>query len=93
MSTIDDAGLALLVLNSCAYLYSARGENQPAAEISNLVAGHFATWNEIKRQASDYINNLGSSLTSQAGAGDEEHIQENIWQLIHRLLETDFIPS
>jgi tetratricopeptide (TPR) repeat protein len=93
VSTIDDAGLALLVLNSCAYLYSARGENQPATEISNLVAGHFATWNEIKRQASDFINNLGSSPTSQAGAGDEEHNQEIIWQLIHRLLETDFRPS
>jgi hypothetical protein len=85
--------LALLVLFSCANLYAERDEIERAVEISTLVAGHFATWMEIKKLASNLILKLGSSFSTQL---DEEYIETDqniIWQQIHRLLENDFRPT
>lgn len=93
VNSIEDAGLALLVLFSCANLYAARDEIEQAAEISILVAGHFATWMEIKKLASNLILKLGSSFSIQLDAEDIETDQNIIWQQIHRLLEKDFKPA
>ena len=78
---------------SCANLYAERDEIERAVEISTLVAGHFATWMEIKKLASNLILKLGSSFSTQL---DEEYIETDqniIWQQIHRLLENDFRPT
>ena len=93
VNSIEDAGLALLVLFSCANLYAARDEIEQAAKISILVAGHFATWMEIKKLASNLIRKLGSSYSIQLDAEHIETDQHIIWQQIHRLLEKDFKPA
>ena len=62
-NTLDDAGLALLVLNSCAQFYAAQGQFDQAAELSSLVAGHFAAWKEIRAQALELIKQLESRHT------------------------------
>ena len=64
VNSIEDAGLALLVLFTCANLYAARDEIERAVEISTLVAGHFATWMEIKKLASNLILKLGASFST-----------------------------
>jgi predicted ATPase/DNA-binding SARP family transcriptional activator len=90
VSTIEDIGLALLVLNDCANLYTARGELEPASEIFSLVAGHYATWKEIKEQAAATYTRLQTTSALQLdtdGIGDR---LEDIWDLIKRLLKMDF---
>jgi hypothetical protein len=90
VSTIEDIGLALLVLNDCANLYAARSELEPAIEISNLVAGHYATWREIKEQAAVLHNKLQTSTAIQLDTDEIGDHQEDVWDLIKRLLEMDF---
>ena len=92
MNTQNDAGLALLVLNSCAQFYAARGQFDQAAELSGLVAGHLATWKEIRAQALELINQLKSVQTQYEGAVKKETTQQGIWTMIDHLLETDFRP-
>ncbi|MGW8226981.1 MAG: tetratricopeptide repeat protein [Anaerolineales bacterium] len=90
---IDDAGLALLVLFTCAHLYAAQGKNGPAMEISSLVAGHFATWNEIKGQAAELSNRLRGSIPDQTRPADIERDLAELWSMVHHLLNSDFRPT
>ena len=93
VSTIEDVSLALLVLFSCAHLYAAQGELEPATEISSLVAGHYATWREIKEQAAALHNTLLTTTAIQLDTGDIGDHQKHVWDLIKHLLEMDFKQS
>jgi tetratricopeptide (TPR) repeat protein len=90
---IDDAGLALLVLSACAQLYAARGNHGPAMEISSLVARHFATWNEIKRQAAELSSQLNESMPDQNNQPEIEKNPSELWSMVHRLLNSVFKPT
>jgi len=90
VSTIEDIGLALLVLNDCANLYTARGELEPASEIFSLVAGHYATWKEIKEQAAATYTRLQTTSALQLDTDEIGDRLEDIWDLIKRLLKMDF---
>ncbi|MCK4725580.1 MAG: hypothetical protein KAT29_07250, partial [Anaerolineales bacterium] len=88
--TLEDTGLALLVLNSCANLYAARGDIESAIKICSLVAGHFATWREIKEQAAALNNKLRTSTAIQLDTGNISGHYKDVWDMIHSLLERDF---
>lgn len=90
---IGDAGLILLVLNDCAYFYASIGEYEPGKEISNFVASHFATWNEVKGQALGLLTKLDASAsTQQMDTPELEQQMHDLSHLVQRLLETDFTP-
>jgi len=89
---IDDAGLILRVINDCAYFYAALGQYEPGAEISNFVAGHFATWSEVKGQALGLLSKLNASATQQMETPELEQQTLDLSRLVQSLIETDFKP-
>ena len=90
---IDDAGLALLVLFTCAHLYAACGNNESALELSSLVAGHFATWNEIKGGTAELSNQLKESMPDQNNPPETGRDLAELWSMVHQLLNSDFRPT
>jgi tetratricopeptide (TPR) repeat protein len=93
VSTIEDTGLALVLLAGCAQLYAARGEGEQAIDLCGLVAGHFATWRETKAQARMLLNNLQDLSPDDLAAVQESDRTEDVWDMTNRLLELDFKPA
>ncbi len=87
VSTIGDLGLALVVLASCASYYAGRGEIEPALDLSLLVAGHYAAWKETQSQMILLLDHLKDDAASPEETTSR---QDDIWEVVHQLLEADF---
>lgn len=92
-NSIQDIGLALVVLAGCANYYAERGENEQAFELCHLVTGHYAAWRETKTQAATLLNSLKDHSPDQLVAVQKPERLEDIWDMTNRLLEKDFKPN
>jgi predicted negative regulator of RcsB-dependent stress response len=82
-----DTGINLLVLNSVARLLAQTGKIERAVELGGLVLNHFASWNEIKGQASLWISSLKQNMESKTFNELQKRGQSlDLWETVDQVI-------
>jgi predicted ATPase/DNA-binding SARP family transcriptional activator/pimeloyl-ACP methyl ester carboxylesterase/tRNA A-37 threonylcarbamoyl transferase component Bud32 len=87
VGALDEPGSLLAVLSAAAALQAALGNDEYAAELSVLVANHYATWREIRKETETLLAAIAETLppdrlTAVANKGR----QRDIWQAAEELM-------
>jgi predicted ATPase/pimeloyl-ACP methyl ester carboxylesterase/DNA-binding SARP family transcriptional activator/tRNA A-37 threonylcarbamoyl transferase component Bud32 len=84
---LDEQGILLLVTAAAAQLYAALGKHEYAAELSALVANHYASWRETKVETAALLETVAAQLPSDVlTAAQAKGWQRDLWQTADELI-------
>jgi predicted ATPase/DNA-binding SARP family transcriptional activator len=85
---VHDPGIALGILAGMAEFYAHAGKKEKAVELGFLITSHFASWNEVKAQATSLLAQMKNLVFPRAFAESQNKgTARDIWTTVDEVID------